>query len=114
MPELKKITLENCSRLLYFRGLITQEQLDDVLARGKAQEARLYSHQQSGGTRRSHARPEVVSPAEVLADHEQCGAGGTCFSLTAAFLHLVRSLGWKAEPLLADRRYGCDGPGDVV
>ena len=45
-------------------------------------------------------------PAEVLADHFQAGAGGTCFSLTATLLHLVRSLGWQAEPLLADRRYG--------
>lgn len=45
-------------------------------------------------------------PAEVLADHIKAGAGGTCFSLTATLLHLVRSLGWEAEPLLADRRYG--------
>ena len=45
-------------------------------------------------------------PAEVLADHVRFGAGGTCFSLTATLLHLVRALGWEAEPLLADRRYG--------
>ena len=45
-------------------------------------------------------------PAEVLADHFRAGAGGTCFALTATLLHLVRSLGWEAEPLLADRRYG--------
>ncbi|MCU0873332.1 MAG: arylamine N-acetyltransferase [Pirellulaceae bacterium] len=45
-------------------------------------------------------------PAEVLADHVRGGAGGTCFALTATLLHLVRSLGWEAEPLLADRRYG--------
>jgi arylamine N-acetyltransferase len=45
-------------------------------------------------------------PGEVLADHVALGTGGTCFSLTATLLHLVRSLGWKAEPLLADRRYG--------
>lgn len=47
-------------------------------------------------------------PAEVIADHVQFGTGGTCFSLTAALLHLVRALGWQAEPLLADRRYGPD------
>jgi arylamine N-acetyltransferase len=46
------------------------------------------------------------TPEEVLADHVALGAGGTCFSLTAAFLHLVRSLGWRAEPILADRWYG--------
>src|SRR5262249_11967835 len=36
------------------------------------------------------------------------GTGGTCFSLTAALLHLLRSLGWQAEPILADRPYGPD------
>ncbi len=45
-------------------------------------------------------------PREVLADHLVYGAGGTCFSLTAAFLHILRALGWRAEPILADRRYG--------
>jgi arylamine N-acetyltransferase len=47
-------------------------------------------------------------PAEVLADHARLGTGGTCFSLTATLLHLVRSLGFQAEPILADRRYGAD------
>jgi arylamine N-acetyltransferase len=47
-------------------------------------------------------------PAEVLADHWAYGTGGTCFSLTAALLHLLRSLGWEAEPILADRRYGAN------
>jgi arylamine N-acetyltransferase len=45
-------------------------------------------------------------PAEVLSDYRSLGTGGTCFSLTATLLHLVRSLGFEAEPLLADRRYG--------
>ena len=54
MTELKKITLENCARLLYFRGQITTEQLDDVLARGKVQEKKLYALRQSGGSRRFH------------------------------------------------------------
>ena len=47
-------------------------------------------------------------PARVLADHRELGTGGTCFSLTAALLHLVRSLGFKAHPILADRHYGAD------
>jgi arylamine N-acetyltransferase len=47
-------------------------------------------------------------PGEVVGDHVAAGTGGTCFSLTAALLHLVRSLGWRAEPLLADRRYGAN------
>jgi arylamine N-acetyltransferase len=45
-------------------------------------------------------------PNEVLSDHWAFGTGGTCFSLTATLLYLLRSLGWRAEPLLADRRYG--------
>lgn len=45
-------------------------------------------------------------PDEVIDDHLTLGTGGTCFSLTAALLHLLRSLGWQAEPILADRRYG--------
>jgi len=47
-------------------------------------------------------------PAHVLTDHRDLGTGGTCFSLTATLLHLVRSLGFKAQPILADRRYGSD------
>jgi len=47
-------------------------------------------------------------PGEVVADHVAWGTGGTCFSLTAALVHLVRAMGWRAEPLLADRRYGAD------
>jgi arylamine N-acetyltransferase len=47
-------------------------------------------------------------PGEVLADHVRFGTGGTCFALTATLLHLVRALGWRAEPMLADRRYGPD------
>ena len=48
------------------------------------------------------------APLEVVTDHRSWGAGGTCFSLTATLVHLVRALGWRAEPLLADRRYGPD------
>jgi arylamine N-acetyltransferase len=57
----------------------------------------------------SHAhRPAdpIRTPAMVLADHDRFGAGGTCFSLTATLLALVRSLGLRAEPILADRPYG--------
>jgi arylamine N-acetyltransferase len=48
------------------------------------------------------------TPMEVLADHWSLGAGGTCFALTSAMLHLVRGLGFEAQPILADRRYGAD------
>jgi len=48
------------------------------------------------------------TPGEVLADHGALGTGGTCFALTSTMLHLVRALGFQAEPILADRRYGAD------
>lgn len=37
------------------------------------------------------------SPGEVISGHIAWGTGGTCFSLTSALRHLVRSLGWEAE-----------------
>ena len=48
------------------------------------------------------------APPEVFGDHLRIGSGGTCFSLTALFLFLLRSYGFQAEPVLADRRYGFD------
>lgn len=45
-------------------------------------------------------------PHEVVREHASRGTGGTCFSLTFTLLDLLRSLGWMAEPILADRRYG--------
>jgi len=45
---------------------------------------------------------------EVVADHVSSGAGGTCFSLTATLLHILRALGFEAEPILADRSYGAN------
>ena len=48
------------------------------------------------------------TPTEVLTDHWALGTGGTCFALTSALLYLIRALGWQAQPILADRRYGAD------
>ncbi|MCS7166406.1 MAG: arylamine N-acetyltransferase [Gemmatales bacterium] len=48
------------------------------------------------------------TPEEVITDHIRLGTGGTCFSLTATLLHIVRQLGWEAQPILADRPYGPD------
>lgn len=45
-------------------------------------------------------------PLEVIRDYIDHGLGGTCFSLTAALLHVTRFAGFTAEPILADRRYG--------
>lgn len=47
-------------------------------------------------------------PDEVLRDYLHIGAGGTCFSLTAAFIAILSALGFEAHPILADRHYGVD------
>lgn len=64
---------------------------------------KIIKHDASGAAEASRR-----APGEVVADHRRWGTGGTCFSLTAALVHLVRAIGWRAEPLLADRRYGAD------
>lgn len=53
-------------------------------------------------------KPTYRLPQNVLEEHIAWGTGGTCFSLTATLLHLVRALGVEAEPILADRPYGLD------
>ena len=67
LPEPKKLTLENVAHLLRHKGLVTQEQLKDILAKGKTQETRLFASSQAGASRRTHPGAELVSPAEVIA-----------------------------------------------
>ncbi|MBD3419701.1 MAG: hypothetical protein GF398_06245 [Chitinivibrionales bacterium] len=47
-------------------------------------------------------------PDEVCADFIACATGGTCFSLTAMFVALLRHFHFEAHPILADRHYGPD------
>ncbi|MBK5277175.1 MAG: Flp pilus assembly complex ATPase component TadA [Desulfuromonadales bacterium] len=107
MPKSKKLTLENCAGLLHRRGFISDEQLSDVLARGKAQETRLYAHHQAGGSRRIQARAEMVSPAEVLASFnlELLGSQGkflTEDAITEAIAAEVGLTYLKIDPLKLD------------
>ena len=60
---------------------------------------KVLKHDREGGVVRR-------GPEEVIRDHLRLGSGGTCFSLTAALLHVLRGLGLRAEPILADRHYG--------
>ena len=60
---------------------------------------KILKHDQEGGAARR-------GPEEVIGDHIRLGSGGTCFSLTAALLHILRGLGLHSEPILADRHYG--------
>lgn len=55
----------------------------------------------------SHGAPKE-SPEELIAGFISDGTGGTCFPLTMTLVRLVRSLGYEAHPILADRRYGAD------
>ena len=47
-------------------------------------------------------------PDEVIRDYLHYGAGGTCFSLTAACIAIFNACGIEAHPILADRHYGVD------
>lgn len=51
MPETKKLTFENLAQLMYRRGLLSKEQLADVIARVKSQESRLFSRHHTGSLR---------------------------------------------------------------
>jgi len=104
MPELKKLTLENVVLLLQRRGLISQEQVKDTLARGKSQETRLFSQHQAGGSRRLHPGAEVISPAEVIASFnmEIHGGSGKLLSEDAITEALAGAVGMpylKIDPL---------------
>jgi general secretion pathway protein E len=58
MPEPKKLTFENLAHLMERRGLLSRDQLHDVLSRKKAQESRLFAHHHSGTSR---TYEEVIS-----------------------------------------------------
>lgn len=47
-------------------------------------------------------------PDELIRDYLYYGTGGTCFSLTAAFIAMFNASGIEAHPILADRHYGTD------
>jgi len=64
---------------------------------------KIIKHAEAGSPEKARRYPE-----EVIRNHIEWGSGGTCFSLTFALLYLVRSMGWRAEVILADRRYGQD------
>jgi len=59
-------------------------------------------------SREGRSRTTKRGAEEVVGEHIRLGTGGTCFSLTATLVHILRALGFRAEPLLADRHYGED------
>lgn len=63
--------------------------------------SKIIKHAECGNPEKARRYPE-----EVIGNHIEWGTGGTCFALTATLLHLARSLGYRADYVLADRRYG--------
>ena len=107
MPEPKKLTFDNLAHLLERRGLLSHIQLRDVLARGKSQESRLFSHLHSGTSRRSLSANEHISPAEVLASFnlEISGSQGNLLTediITDALASATGMPYFKIDPLKLD------------
>jgi len=108
MADSKKLTLENCARLLQKRGMITAEQVVEILARGKSQETRLYALHQSGGSRRVQSgSADIISPAEVIASFnlELPGTSGKFLTedrITEAISAVVGLPYLKIDPLKLD------------
>ncbi|NTV49700.1 MAG: Flp pilus assembly complex ATPase component TadA [Geobacteraceae bacterium] len=107
MPDPKKLTFENLARLMERRGLLSHDQLKDVLSRGKAQESRLFANQRSGTSRRTRAGDEFISPAELLASFnlEINGLQGNLLSEDAITDALASATGlpyFKIDPLKLD------------
>lgn len=106
MPEPKKLTFENLAHLMERRGLLSRDQLQDVLGRKKAQESRLVPHHHSG-TSRSRAGSVFVSPAELLASFNLNihGSQGKLLSEDAITDALASATGlpyFKIDPLKLD------------
>ncbi|HPX61991.1 MAG TPA: GspE/PulE family protein, partial [Deltaproteobacteria bacterium] len=107
MPDHKKLTIENLARLLQHRKLITADQLANLLARGKSQEARLFSAHQSGGSRRAPHAAEILLPSEVIASFnlelpDQSGKFLTEDMITEVIASAVGLPYLKIDPLKLD------------
>jgi general secretion pathway protein E len=107
MPEPKRLTLENCALLLQRRGLISQEQLKNILLRGKAQESKLFASHQAGASRRVQHGAEIISPVEVITSFnlELSGSPGKFLTDDAITEVMASAVGMpylKIDPLKLD------------
>ena len=107
MPESKKLMFESLARLMERRGLLSHDQLVDVLARGKIQESRLFSQHHSGAVRRASNGVEQVTPTEILASFnlEIPGTQGRVLtedSITEALASATGLPYFKIDPLKLD------------
>jgi general secretion pathway protein E len=107
MAEPNRLTLENCALLLQRRGLVSQEQLRDILLRGKAQESKLFASHQAGASRRVQHGAEIISPVEVITslNLEVSGHPGKFLTEDAITEVLASAVGMpylKIDPLKLD------------
>lgn len=107
MSQPKKLTFENLAHLMERRGLFTNDQLKDVLARGKSQESKLFSFRHSGVSRRMRSGADLVSPVEVLAslNIEINGVQGNILTedvITEALASATGLKYFKIDPLKLD------------
>ena len=107
MREPKILTFENLVHLMEQRGLLSHDQLKDVLPRRKSQESRLFSQLQSGTSRRTHTGVELVSPADVLASFNLVinGSPGNLLTEDVITEALASATGlpyYKIDPLKLD------------
>ncbi len=106
MAERPKLTLEYLYALLFELHLLSAEQRAVLLARGKAQEARLSAGPQVAG-RRLHKGGETPSPAQVIAsfNFETPGGNGRILSedaITEALAVFLNIPYLKIDPLRLD------------
>lgn len=107
MSSAKKLTIDNIAHLLKHRGLISAEQLSEILAQGKSHESRLYASHHPGSARRAQSGADLVSPAEVIASFnlEICGSPGRYLTEDAITEEVALKLGMpylKIDPLKLD------------
>jgi general secretion pathway protein E len=107
MPKPNRLTLENCALLLQRRGLISQEQLKDILLRGSAQESKLFASHQAGASRRGQHGAEIISPVEVITSFnlELSGSPGKFLTEDAITQVMASAVGMpylKIDPLKLD------------
>jgi general secretion pathway protein E len=66
MSQKKSLTIRNVALILLKCRLISEEQHQEILARGETQTNRLQSHHQASYSRKLQQYPDVVTPIEVI------------------------------------------------
>jgi general secretion pathway protein E len=106
MTQKKCLTIRNVGQILRKRGLIGEDQYQELLTRGEQQAARLHSHQQAGYSRRFSQVPEQVSPAEVISSFNlEIPGSGRVLTEDAITEEIARAVGMeyvKIDPLKLD------------